>query len=220
MNSSFSFYRTTVGKKIVMAVTGFIGIGYVMAHVMGNLLVFAGPGKLNAYAHLLKANMMLLWMARSVLIAAVILHVVAAYQLWRQSANARPTEYAQWAPVNSTWASRTMRWTGPLLLLFIVFHLLHLTGGQIHPGGEFSETDVYHNVVTGFRVWWVSAIYIAAMLALAFHMYHGVWSMFQSVGLNHPRFNGLIRHLATIITIVVVAGFISIPVAILFRIIS
>lgn len=203
-----------------MAVTGFMGIGYVLAHVMGNLLVFAGPGKLNAYAHLLKANMMLLWTARTVLIAAVILHVVAAYQLWRQSAQARPVDYAQWTPTNSTWASRTMRWTGPLLLLFIVFHLLHLTGGQIHPGGAFSETNVYHNVVTAFRVWWVSAIYIVAMLALGFHMYHGVWSMFQSVGFNHPRFNGLIRHIATIITIVVVTGFISIPVAILLRIIA
>ncbi len=203
-----------------MAVTGFIGIGYVMAHVMGNLLVFAGPGALNNYAHLLKASKLFLWTARSVLIAAVVLHIVAAYQLWRASAESRPQEYRKWTPINSTWASRTMRWTGPLLLLFIVFHLLHLTGGQIHPGGAFSEHDVYHNVVTGFRVWWVSAIYIIAMLALAFHMYHGVWSMFQSVGLNHPRYNGFIRHLATLITIIVVVGFISIPVAILLRIIS
>lgn len=203
-----------------MAVTGFIGVGYVMGHVCGNLLVFAGPGPLNNYAHLLKVSKAFLWGARSVLIAAVVLHVVAAYQLWRTSAESRPTEYVRWSPVNSTWASRTMRWTGPLLLIFIAFHLFHLTGGQIHPGGAFSEHDVYHNVVTGFRVWWVSVAYIAAMLALSLHMYHGVWSMFQSVGLNHPRYNGFIRHAATVVTIVVVVGFISIPVAVLLRLIS
>ncbi len=191
-----------------------------IAHVAGNLLVFSGPDRLNAYAHLLKASMVFLWGARIVLIAAVVVHVLLSYQLWRISAKSRPDNYLQYSPINSTWASRTMRWTGPLLLVFIIFHLLHLTGGEIHPGGEFIEGNVYHNVIIGFRVGWVSAFYVISMLALSLHLYHGMWSMFQSVGLNHPRYNGLVRHLATVVTIIVVVGFISIPVAVFIRFIS
>ena len=128
-----SFWRSTVGKKVVMALTGAIGVGYVTAHMLGNLQVFEGAGKINAYAALLKSNMGLLWMARSVLIIAVILHIVAAYQLARISQKSRPVGYKRWRAVGSDFASRTMRWTGPLVALFIVYHLLHLTTGAVHP---------------------------------------------------------------------------------------
>jgi succinate dehydrogenase / fumarate reductase cytochrome b subunit len=213
-----SFWRSTVGKKVVMALTGAIGVGYVTAHMLGNLQVFEGAGKINAYAGLLKSNMGLLWMARSVLIIAVILHIVAAYQLARISQKSRPVGYKRWRAVGSDFASRTMRWTGPLLALFIVYHLLHLTTGAVHP--NFVEADVYHNVISGFRVWYVAVIYIVAMLMLALHLYHGAWSMFESLGLNHPKYNRLIRALATILTAIVVAGFIAIPAAVLMGFIS
>lgn len=213
-----SFWRSTVGKKVVMALTGAIGVGYVTAHMLGNLQVFEGAGKINAYAALLKSNMGLLWMARSVLIIAVILHIIAAYQLARISQKSRPVGYKRWRAVGSDFASRTMRWTGPLLALFIIYHLLHLTTGAVHP--NFLEADVYHNVISGFRVWYVAVIYIIAMLMLGLHLYHGAWSMFESLGINHPKYNRLIRALATILTAIVVAGFIAIPAAVLMGFIS
>ena len=211
-------WNSTVGKKIVMALTGAIGVGYLVAHVSGNLLVFAGPEKINTYAALLKSNPGLLWTARTILIVAVLLHIIAAYQLARTSQKSRPISYKRWRAVGSDFASRTMRWTGPLVGLFIVYHLLHFTLGTVHP--NFDERNVYHNVISGFQVWYVSAIYIIAMLALSLHLYHGAWSMFQSVGLNHPKYNRLVRAFTTIITIVVVLGFISIPVAVLLGFIA
>jgi succinate dehydrogenase / fumarate reductase cytochrome b subunit len=201
-----------------MSVTGAIGVGYVLAHMLGNLQVFEGPEKLNAYAALLKSNIGLLWTARSILIAAVILHIFAAYQLARTSQKSRPVGYKRWRAVGSDFASRTMRWTGALIALFIAYHLLHLTIGTVHP--DFVEADVYHNVITGFRVWYVSVVYIAAMLMLALHLYHGVWSMCESLGFNYPKYNHLIRALATILTVIVVAGFIAIPAAVLLGFIS
>lgn len=218
MNRVFTFYNSSIGKKVVMAVTGLIGFGYVVAHMAGNLQVFAGPAKLNAYATFLKSNMALLWSARSILLIAVVLHIVASYQLARMSLKSRPVSYDHWRPVASNYASRTMRWSGPLIGLFIIYHLLHLTTGVVHP--DFQERDVYANVIKGFRVWYISAIYIVAMLALGLHLYHGAWSMFQSLGINHPQYNGLIRALATIITIIVVVGFISIPLAVLLGFLS
>jgi len=201
-----------------MALTGAIGVGYLVAHVSGNLLVFAGPEKINAYAALLKSNPVLLWTARTILIVAVLLHIIAAYQLARMSQKSRPISYKRWRAVGSDFASRTMRWTGPLVGLFIIYHLLHFTLGTVHP--NFDERNVYHNVISGFQVWYVSAIYIIAMLALSLHLYHGAWSMFESLGINHLKYNRLIRVLATFVTIVVVVGFISIPVAVLLGLIS
>ena len=211
-------WRSTVGKKIVMALTGGIGVGYLVAHMFGNLQVFAGAGKINAYAALLKSNVGLLWTARSILIAAVILHIVAAYQLARISLRSRPVGYKRWRPIGSDFASRTMRWTGPIVGIFIIYHVLHLTTGTLHP--DFYEANVYQNIISGFQVWYVSVIYIIAMLALSVHLYHGAWSMFESVGINHVKYNRLIRALATLVTVVVVVGFISIPVAVLLGFIS
>ena len=201
-----------------MAVTGAIGVGYLVAHVSGNLLVFAGPEKINSYAALLKSNPGLLWTARTILIVAVLLHIIAAYQLARMSQKSRPISYKRWRAVGSDFASRTMRWTGPLVGLFIVYHLLHFTVGTAHP--SFDERNVYHNVISGFRVWYVSAIYKIAMLLLSLHLYHGAWSMFESLGINHLKYNRLIRIVATLVTVVVVVGFISIPVAVLLGFLS
>lgn len=196
-----------------MALTGAIGVGYLVAHMLGNLQVFAGPEKINSYAALLKSNLILLWGARSILIAAVILHIVAAYQLARISQKGRPVGYKRWRAVGSDFASRTMRWTGPLVGLFIVYHLLHLTTGTVHP--DFQEGNVFQNLISGFQIRYVSAIYIIAMLALSLHLYHGAWSMFESLGINNAKYNRVIRVLATFVTVIVVIGFISIPVAVL-----
>ncbi len=206
-------WDSTLGKKTVMAVTGAIGLGYLIAHVIGNLLIFRDAASIDAYARFLKSNPGLLWSVRAILFVAVIAHIIAAYQLARMSQKSRPIAYKRWRPVRSDFASRTMRWTGLIVGIFIVYHVLHFTLGTVHP--DFHEGEVYHNVTAGFRVWYVSAFYIAAMLALFGHLFHGAWSMFQSLGLNHPRYNKLVRTLATIITIFVVAGFISIPVAVL-----
>jgi len=213
-----TFWRSTVGKKIVMAVTGAIGWGYLIAHMTGNLLVFRGAAKIDAYAGFLKSNLSLLWTVRSILFVAVIAHIVAAFQLARISQKSRPIGYERWRPVGSDFASRTMRWTGPIVGIFIVYHLLHFTLGTVHP--DFHAGQVYHNITTGFRVWYASAFYIVAMLALFGHLYHGTWSMFQSVGVNHPKYNRSVRILATIISVLIVLGFISIPVAVLLGFIS
>jgi succinate dehydrogenase / fumarate reductase cytochrome b subunit len=201
-----------------MAVTGAIGVGYLIGHVTGNLLVFLGPAKIDAYAAFLKSQPGLLWAIRAILLLAVILHIIAAFQLARVSQKSRPIAYKRWRARGSDFASRTMKWTGPIIGIFIVYHLLHFTTGTIHP--DFQEGHVYHNVTSGFQVWYVSAFYIVAMIALLVHLYHGAWSMFQSVGLNHPKYNHLVRAFATIITTIAVVGFVSIPVAVLLHLIA
>ena len=212
------FYRSTIGKKVIMALTGIIGVGFLLLHVSLNLLAYGGVPAVNGADRFLKSTGGWLWLARAILLVAVLLHILMAYQLSRLSLKSRAVNYQQWEPVGSNWASRTMRWTGVLLAVFIALHVLHLATGTLHP--HFVQDDVYHNVVTAFRVWYVSALYIFAMCLLALHVYHGAWSMFQSLGFNHPKYAGWIRPVATCLTVVVVLGFISIPVAVLLGVIS
>src|SRR5256885_3723668 len=146
-----SFYASMVGKKVVMGVTGLIGVGFVVVHSLGNLLIFQGSTALNSYSHFVKSSAELLWALRITLIVAVLLHVIAAVQLTRQSRSARPIGYVKQRSQVATVASRTMRWGGVLILIFIVFHILHFTTGTIRPAGAFSHEDVYANVVTSFR---------------------------------------------------------------------
>ncbi len=214
LNRAFTFERSLIGKKFVVAVTGFVGAVYVLAHMLGNLQVFLGPPALNEYAALLKYNCELLWGARLILLVAVLVHIVASYQLARISHRARPIRYELWRSAGSTYASRTMRWSGPIIGVFIAYHLLHLTTGTLH--ADFRPGDVYHNVITGFQVWYVASFYILAMGALGLHLYHGAWSMFQSSGLNHPKYNRWLRKAATVLTTLTILGFVSIPTAVLF----
>ncbi len=218
-------YRSAVGKKAVMAVTGLILFGFVLVHMIGNLKLYEGPDKLNNYAGWLRDVGSpavpiggLLWIARLVLIAAVVLHIWAAWQVSRMSRGARPQRYSRRRPVRMTYASRTMRWGGVIILLFVIYHLLHFTTGTVH--GDFIEGDIYHNVVSGFQVWWVSLFYIVAQVALGFHLYHGLWSLFQSLGWNHPRFNPWRRGFAHAFAWIVTLGNISFPVAVLTGLIS
>ena len=215
VNRAPSFWESTNGKKVVMAVTGVILLLFVIGHMIGNLQVFEGPARLNAYSRFLHNLGELLWMIRAVLILAVILHIVAAWQLALRNWKARPVGYDRKKSVNSSYASRTMYWSGPIVLAFVIFHLLEFTAGVIHPESRFIEGDVYHNVVAGFSVWWVSAWYIFALILLGLHLRHGIWSMFQSVGLNHPRHTPVLKKAALWITILLIAGYISIPVGVL-----
>jgi succinate dehydrogenase / fumarate reductase cytochrome b subunit len=155
------FWRSTIGKKVVMAVTGIVLVGYILAHVTANLLILAGPAAIDAYAAKLRTLPILLWGVRLLVLASVVLHVVAATQLAVRARAARPTPYHRLQPQTSTAASRTMRWGGLALLLFLVYHILHFTTGQAHP--DFIHLAPYHNVTTAFRVWWVAGLYIAAM---------------------------------------------------------
>jgi len=215
LRTNATFLGSTVGRKIVMAVTGVILAGFVFAHLVGNMQLYLGPEALDHYAVFLRTFLhgAGIWIFRAVLATAVGLHVWAATTLTLDGWSARPEGYRLWKAKESTYASRTMRWGGVMLALFITYHLLHLTVGTAH--GGFVPGEVYHNVVTGFKVWYVSAVYIAAMLMLGLHLDHGVWSLFQTLGLQHPRYKRLLRVVARGYAIVIVAGNLSFPIAVL-----
>jgi len=210
MRTLVSLYRSTVGKKIVMGVTGLVMIGFLLAHVTANLLSFQGPLKINAYSAFLHSTGELLWVARGILLLSLVLHVVAAVQLTLLDRAARPVEYAQRKAQASTLASTTLRWGGLLLFAFIIFHLLHFTIGSVHP--SFVEGNPYQNLVTGFRGHpAVVAFYLAAMTGLGLHLYHGGSAMFQSLGLSHPSYDPGRQRLMRVIAVLVAAGFAAVP---------
>jgi len=213
-------YGSAVGKKAVMAASGIVLFGFVLGHMVGNLKLYEGPEVLNAYARFLRTvgspaipPSGLLWLVRAVLLVAVALHMWAAWQVTRMSRAARPRRYDRRQLVQATYASRTMRWGGVIILLFVVYHLLDLTFGKLNPG--FREGDVYHNVVASFSVWWVAAFYVVAQVALGFHLYHGLWSLFQSLGWSHPRFNAWRRGFANAFSWIITLANISFPLAVL-----
>jgi succinate dehydrogenase / fumarate reductase, cytochrome b subunit len=212
-----AFLRSSLGLKIVMALTGVILFGFVIGHMIGNLQVYLGREAFNAYAESLRAlgHGTLLWIARGGLLVAVALHIWSAWRLTLLNRAARPVGYREVERRESSYASRTMRWSGVILLLFIVYHLMHFTFGvrAVHP--HFVHGDAYHNFVTGFQSPLVSGFYVLAMLALGLHLYHGAWSFLQTLGLSHPRYNHLRYAFAGLLTLVILAGNISFPVAVL-----
>jgi succinate dehydrogenase / fumarate reductase cytochrome b subunit len=214
MSNSQTFYGASVGKKILMAVTGLVLFLFVVGHMAGNLQIFLGEEELNRYANFLHSVPELLWIARIVLLSSLLVHMLAAVQVWWQSRQARPIPYQVRVPIATDYAARTMLWTGPLVLLFVIYHLLHLTVGTLYPE-LFDETNVYQNVVSGFEIWYIAAVYIAANIALGVHLYHGLWSLFQTLGWSHPRFDRYRRVVAVIGAAAIALGNISIPVAIM-----
>jgi succinate dehydrogenase / fumarate reductase cytochrome b subunit len=213
LSQAARFYDAPIGKKVVMAATGVVLFGFVLAHMAGNLQFFLGREKFDAYAELLRHTPALLWGVRSILLVSVILHITASIQLTALKQKARPIGYQKKAAVDSSYASRTMMWSGPILAAFIVYHLLHLTLGA--GGLPFQEGHVYDNVLAGFRVIPVSIAYIVAMVLLGMHLNHGLWSMFQSLGVGNPRYSGGLRRFANLFSVLVVLGFISIPISIM-----
>jgi succinate dehydrogenase / fumarate reductase cytochrome b subunit len=212
---SLTFFGSSIGKKVVMAATGLVLYGFVIGHMLGNLQIYLGPKAINDYAELLQHFLhgQGIWLARGTLLVAVGLHIWMAVTLTLSNWSARPVGYRDWQAVESTYASRTMIWSGPILAAFIIYHLAHLTLGTVHP--DFVKGDVYRNVVVGFQNPFVSAFYVLAMLPLGLHMYHGFWSMLHTLGLSHPRWNPVRRTASLVLAGIVAAGNVSIPVAVL-----
>jgi succinate dehydrogenase / fumarate reductase cytochrome b subunit len=215
------FYAAPIGKKAVMAITGVMLVGYVVAHMLGNLQIYsANTNQINVYAAFLHnpANALLLWGARSVLLAAVILHIVAAVQLWLQNRAARPIAYVKKDDVPASYAARTMIWSGPIVGAFVVFHVLHLTAGKVltlAPELAPNQPNVRANVIAGFQNYAISGFYIFAMILLCMHLYHGVWSMCQSLGISHPRYTRKLKWASAILAILIAIGNCSIPIAVM-----
>jgi succinate dehydrogenase / fumarate reductase cytochrome b subunit len=212
------FYASTIGKKAVMAVSGAALFGFVLAHLVGNLQIYEGPTKINQYASFLRSVPALLWGARATLLVMVILHIWSSAQLAKQKWDARPIGYVKKKATTSSYASRTMYWSGPIILVFVIYHLLDFTFGAANP--RFEEGNVYGNVIASFRVPWVSAFYILSMILLCMHLYHGLWSMFQSLGVHHPRYTPALRRFAALASILIACGNISIPIAVMTGLVS
>lgn len=214
-----SFWGSTVGKKTVMAVSGLIMLMYLVAHMLGNLKIFFGSGEFNAYAHWLRTmgepllhHEWALWVVRVVLLAAVVLHGVAAYQLSRRDIAARPSKYVH-KRRRASYATRTMRWGGIILALFIVWHLLDLTTLTVNENAQAGRP--YENVVATFSTWYGNVIYLVAMLAVGLHVRHGFWSAAQTLGVGNARRDRILKTVANGLALVLTAGFVSVPVAVM-----
>jgi len=218
--------RTSIGKKVLVALSGLFFIGFVFMHMIGNLKFFLGPEELDRYAEGLRdllvplfPRSLILWLLRGALSIGFVTHVGLTIQLARQSRASRETRYAVTKPTDSNAASRTMRWGGLTLFLFVFFHLAHFTWGWIHPDYTFVRGAVYDNVYGSFHGSWrfpLFAIYFAAMSALALHIYHGTWSSLQTLGVMNRRYDPWIRKLALGLSGIIFVGFLSVPVAVLF----
>ncbi|WP_110206357.1 succinate dehydrogenase cytochrome b subunit [Nocardioides daejeonensis] len=220
--------RSTIALKLLMAVTGLVFIGYVLLHMYGNLKVFAGQDAFDTYAHHLRTfgepmlpHKGLLWIIRVVLLLSIIGHAYAAFTLWARANSARTSKYVVKKAVAATLSSKMMRWGGVALLLFVVFHLLHLTTHTINVNGD--PESPYDRVVSSFQPeqWWVAAIYLLAMVALAMHLRHGVWSACQTLGLtNNARSRMRANSVAVFVAVLVAGGFALVPLSILFGIVD
>ncbi|MFE7129235.1 succinate dehydrogenase [Streptomyces sp. NPDC057638] len=214
-----SFWGSTVGKKTVMAVSGLILLGYLVAHVVGNLKVFFGPEEFNAYGHWLRTmgapvlhREWALWLVRIVLLAAVVAHAVSAYQLSGLDRRARPVAYAH-KKRRASYATRTMRWGGIIVALFIVWHILDLTTLTVNENAEPGRP--YENVVATFSTWYGNVIYLTAMAAVGLHVRHGFWSAAQTLGIGSARRDRALKTLANGLALVLTAGFVAVPVAVM-----
>jgi succinate dehydrogenase / fumarate reductase cytochrome b subunit len=214
------FYEAPIGKKAVMAITGVILFGYVLGHMLGNLQLFSSdPQQINRYAAFLHstANFVPLWAIRAILLVAVAMHIVASIQLTKLKSDARPIRYIKKVDVPASYAARTMMWSGPIIAAFVIFHILHLTVGSVMPlAPELgpNQPDVRANLIRGFQNPAVSIFYIIAMVLLCTHLYHGLWSVFQSLGWSHPRYTPAIKKGAAVFAILIAAGFVSVPLAV------
>ena len=242
MRRVVALYRSSVGKKILMAITGFVWFGFLVGHMAGNLKAFQGAEVFNSYAHHLRIfgepilpEKGFLWAFRAFMLLAFVVHVWLSWQTSRQSWAARGTKYRKKVNQNFDFASAFMRWGGVFILLFLVFHILHMTTGTLHPSFDDGVAQVanpafdaeghrianaFGNLVTGLSNPLVAGIYALAMVVILLHLYHGVWSMFQTLGANHPKYATWRRPIAVVVSIVIFLGFVSIPVAVLAGMVS
>jgi len=225
MNSTKSYINTSVGKKIIMAVTGLLLYGFVIMHMLGNLQVFAGPEKLNAYAKFLQDLGGLLWVARLGLLAAVCAHIFVAVKITLENKAARPVPYFNQQTQVASYASRTMKYSGLIVFAFLVYHLLHFTLGVTDPVAHslkdsLGRHDVYGMVIAGFSNPLVSGSYIISMALLCMHLSHGFFSLFQTLGINQPEYDAKLKLVSNLIALGIFAGNSSMPLAVLFKIIT
>jgi succinate dehydrogenase / fumarate reductase cytochrome b subunit len=220
------FYSSAVGKKAVMAITGIVILGFVFAHMAGNLHFYQGAAKMNGYGEHLRTigepilpHTGFLWILRSVLILAFVLHIHSAFSLTRINRKARPMKYQGGRDyIAANYAARTMRWTGVIVGLFLIYHLMDLTWGW--GGADFTRGEPYQNLVASFERTPVAVVYIIANLALGLHIFHGAWSLFQSLGWNNPRFNPWRKVIAVAFAAMIVAGNVSFPIAVMTGIVD
>jgi succinate dehydrogenase / fumarate reductase, cytochrome b subunit len=208
-------WRSAIGKKFLMAISGIVLFLFVLVHMAGNLQVFKGAPALNHYAELLRVSMPFLWFTRLVLLAAVLVHAVAGIELWLDRQKARPVAYQDFRPVVSSTASRTMIWSGLLILGFVVYHLLDLTIGVIPHPGSFVEGQVYANLIRSLSSALGFIVYLAAMIGLGFHLWHGLWSVFQTLGVSNRGIAPSIQRAAIALAIVITLGFSAVPLAVI-----
>jgi succinate dehydrogenase / fumarate reductase cytochrome b subunit len=220
-----TLWQSTIGKKAVMAVTGLIMVLFLLLHMLGNLKIFFGPHDFDAYAGWLRTigepvlhGAWFLWIQRAVLLVTVVLHVTAAAQLSKRDLAARPTRYEHGQRAKASFATHTMRWGGIILALFIVWHLLDLTAGVTNP--HFVKNHPYHNVVADFQHWWINLIYIVAVVMVGLHINHGFWSASQTLGINRPARNTIIRATGTTLAVVITAGFVAVPIGVMTGLVS
>jgi len=210
----------SIGKKVLMAVTGFFAFGFVFGHMLGNLQIFIGQDQMNTYAEKLQSLGPALWVIRAFVLISFVIHVWFGLKLKLEAWAARPIGYQNNSTVKATLASRTMIWTGAIILMFLLYHLAHYTIRCTNP--EFNamtdslgRMDVYSMVIAGFSVPWVSTFYIIAVGLLSYHLSHGVASMFQTIGLNSEKWQVRLHRLAWLLTIILFLGYASIPAAVL-----
>jgi len=224
---TLSLPDTTIGKKVLMAVSGVVLFGFLIGHMAGNLQVFLGHQAYNEYAKFLHDTPTLLWGTRGVLLLMVLVHIVAAVQLVKANADARPVAYKMKKSIASTYASKTMKISGPLLLAYIIYHLAHFTFGvtaglgyeHLPPDPE-GLPNVYFNVVSSFQIPWLVGVYAVAQVLLGLHLYHGAWSVLQSLGINHRRYNLQMRGAASAFALAIVVGFLAVPFGVLFGLVN
>ncbi|MBW2223059.1 MAG: succinate dehydrogenase cytochrome b subunit [Deltaproteobacteria bacterium] len=209
MQRALTLHQTTIGKKVIMALSGVIIVGFTIGHFLGNLNLYLGPEAMNGYAEKLQSLPPLVWGTRLVLLFAVAAHIWAAVSLWARNLKARGSRYEKRKDLATDYAARTMYWSGPILFLFVVFHLLHFTILPAHPG------DVYRNVVEGFQTPAIAGVYIAGNVALGFHIFHGIFSAFQTLGASHPRYDTYRRDAAIAISATITIGNLSFPISVL-----
>lgn len=221
MNLFTFFWKSSIGKKWLVAITGLIWVGYVIGHLIGNLQVFAGPEQINQYATFLHSIPVGLWIARIVLIAALVLHIVLTIKLTAENRAARPDRYQKRANVQATAAARTMMLSGPLVLAFIIFHLVHFTTRNIYPDyntwlDPAGHPDVYRMLIAGFTSPLVSGFYVLAIILLCLHLSHGFSSLLQTLGINSKKTMDLFSKGGRALAVLIAIGYISIPAAVLF----
>ena len=220
-----TLWNSTIGKKTVMAVTGLIMVAFLLLHMLGNLKIFFGPRDFDAYAGWLRTigepvlhGAWYLWIQRAVLLVAIGLHITSAYQLSKRDLAARPKKYDHGQRAKASFAPRTMRYGGVILLLFLIWHLLDLSAGVTNP--DFVKNHPYHNVTKDFQVWWINVIYIVAMVMLGLHINHGFWSASQTLGINRPSRDKAIKATGTVLAVAISVGFIVVPIGVMTGLVS